>query len=44
MSKGDAERIEEHTGVPPEDLEDGDLDTAMQELDIADEPVTATEE
>ena len=32
MSTRDADRIEEHTGIPPEELEDEDLETAMDEL------------
>jgi hypothetical protein len=36
MSAAQAEQIEEHTGVPPEELEDDDLSEAMQELDIPD--------
>ena len=34
MSKRDADRIEEHTGVPPEELEDDELEQAMDELNI----------
>jgi len=40
MSQKDAARIEEHTGVNPEELEDDELQTAMAELGIADEKVT----
>jgi hypothetical protein len=40
MSQKDAERIEQHTGVNPEELEDAELEQAMKELGIADEPVT----
>ena len=40
MSQKDATRIEEHTGVNPEELEDAELEKAMKELGIADEPVT----
>ena len=40
MSQKDAERIEQHTGVNPEELEDAELEKAMKELGIADEPVT----
>jgi len=36
MSAAQAEQIEQHTGVPPEELEDGDLSEAMQELGIPD--------
>lgn len=41
MSKKDADRIEQHTGLPPEQLEDDDLHQAMQELGIKGEPLTA---
>ena len=34
MSEAQAKQIEEHTGVPPEELEDDDLSEAMQELSI----------
>ena len=36
MSAAQAEQIEQHTGVPPEELEDGDLSEAMHELGIPD--------
>ena len=36
MSAAHAQQIEEHTGLPPEDLEDEDLTQAMQELGIPD--------
>ena len=36
MSESQAKQIEEHTGVPPEELEDEDLSEAMQELGIPD--------
>lgn len=34
MSQSHAQQIEEHTGVPPEELEDEDLEAAMVELGI----------
>lgn len=34
MSQKDAKRIEEHTGVNPEELEDAELEQAMSELNI----------
>ena len=34
LSQQDAQRIEEHTGIPPDELEDQDLEQAMQELNI----------
>ena len=39
MSAKNAQAIEEHTGIPPEELEDADLEEAMQELGIPDEDV-----
>jgi hypothetical protein len=36
MSAAHAKQIEEHTGVPPEELEDEDLAQAMQELNVPD--------
>lgn len=39
MSKKDADRIEQHTGVPPEELEDDELEQAMSELNIESQPV-----
>ena len=39
MSTRDADRIEEHTGVPPEELDDDELDQAMNDLDIPKETV-----
>ena len=40
MSQSQAKQIEEHTGVPPEELEDEDLEAAMKELQISPEPLT----
>ena len=40
MSERHAREIEEHTGVPPEELEDGDLDAAMTELNIPKQELT----
>lgn len=40
LSKQDAQRIEQHTGYPPEDLEDEDLNQAMQELNIQSQPLS----
>ena len=40
LSQQDAQRIEEHTGQPPDQLEDQDLQDAMQELNIQSEPLT----
>jgi len=44
LSKQDAQRIEEHTGMPPEQLEDEDLTQAMQELNIQPQQLTAEEQ
>lgn len=40
MSQKDAERIEEHTGVNPEELEDNELEQAMSDLNIESQTVT----
>ena len=40
LSRQDAQRIEEHTGLPPEQLEDHDLQEAMTELNIKPQPLT----
>ena len=40
LSKQDSQRIEEHTGMPPEELEDEDLNQAMKELNIQSQPLT----
>ena len=44
MSQQDAQRVEEHTGLPPEQLEDQDLEQAMQELNIQPQPLTPEEQ
>jgi hypothetical protein len=41
MSQSQAKQIEEHTGVPPEELEDEDLEAAMTDLDIPQQELTA---
>ena len=41
MSQSQAKQIEEHTGVPPEELEDADLEAAMTELNIPKQELTA---
>jgi hypothetical protein len=41
MSQSHAKQIEEHTGVPPEELEDDDLQAAMSELNIPQQELTA---
>ena len=40
LSQQDADRIEEHTGLPPDQLEDQDLEQAMTELNIQSQPLT----
>jgi len=44
LSQQDAQQIEQHTGLPPEQLEDNDLQVAMQELGIQSQPVTAEDQ
>ena len=44
LSQKDAQRIEEHTGLPPQELEDQDLEQAMQELNIQPQPLTPEEQ
>jgi hypothetical protein len=41
MSTRDADRIEQHTGVPPEELDDQELERAMDDLGIERQTVTA---
>ncbi len=41
MSQKDADRIEQHTGVNPEELEDAELEQAMSDLNIDQQPVTS---
>jgi hypothetical protein len=41
LSKQDAQKIEEHTGLPPEQLEDQELQEAMEDLNIQSQPLTA---
>jgi hypothetical protein len=40
MTEHQAREIEEHTGVPPEELEDEDLQAAMADLNIAPQELT----
>ena len=44
MSQKDAERIEQHTGVEPEQLTDEELTQAMDDLDIEKQTVTAEDQ
>ena len=40
MSKKDAEKIEEHTGKPADDLTDEEVEAAMDELGIEEQELT----
>jgi len=44
LSQKDAQRIEQHTGLPPDQLKDQDLNEAMQELNIQSQPLTPEEQ
>ena len=44
LSQQDAQRIEQHTGLPPDQLEDQDLNEAMQELNIQAQSPTPEEQ
>jgi hypothetical protein len=44
LSQKDAERIEEHTGYPPDQLENQDLQEAMNELNIQSESLSAEDQ
>ena len=44
LSQQDAQRIEEHTGIPPDELEDQDLEEAMQELNIQSQPMSSEDQ
>ena len=41
MSKRDADRVQQHTGVDPEELEDAELEQAMRELNIEEQKVAS---
>ena len=41
FSTRDAKRIEEHTGVDPEELDDAELEQAMRDLNIDEQKVTS---
>jgi hypothetical protein len=43
FSQRDAERIEQHTGVDPEELDDAELEQAMNDLDIEPQTVTSAD-
>ncbi len=40
MSKKDAEKIEEHTGKPPDELSDEEVEAVMDELGIEEQELT----
>lgn len=44
MSQRDADRIQQHTGIPPEELEDADLEQAMDELGIEKQTVSSADQ
>ena len=44
LSQQDAQRIEQHTGFPPDQLEDQDLNQAVQELNIQSQSLTPEEQ
>ncbi len=44
LTQKDAQQIEQHTGIPPDELEDADLEQAMQELNIQSQPLTAEDQ
>ena len=44
MSKKDAEKIEEHTGKPPDELTDEEVEAAMGELGIEEQELTEEDE
>lgn len=41
LSKQDAQKIEEYSGIPPEEMEDEDLQQAMKDLNIQSQDLTA---
>lgn len=43
FSTRDAQRIEEHTGVEPEELDDAELEQAMRDLNIEPQTVTSAD-
>ena len=43
FSTRDAQRIEEHTGVDPEELDDAELEQAMSDLNIEQQKVTSAD-
>lgn len=43
FTQRDAERIEQHTGVNPEELDDAELERAMSDLNIEPQKVTSAD-
>ena len=43
LSKRDAKRVEEHTGIPPEELTDEEMEKAMDDLGIEKQKVSDTD-
>ena len=43
FSQRDADRIEQHTGVNPEELDEAELEQAMSDLDIEKQTVTSAD-
>jgi len=44
LKQQDVEQIEEYTGAPVEDLEEDELDAAISELGIQEEPITDSDQ
>ncbi len=44
MSKSHAQKIEQHTGVAPEELDDAELEKAMDELDIPKQKISEADQ
>lgn len=44
FSKRDADRIQQHSGVPPEELEEADLERAMDELEIDKQTISSADQ
>lgn len=44
LTHKDAQAVEQHTGKPPEELSEEELQQAMTQLNIPGEPVTAEDE
>jgi hypothetical protein len=44
MSQADAQKVQQETGMAPEEMEPEDLQATMQELGIQSQPVTAEDQ